>query len=533
MAKEFDQDNSGTIEYEEVLESVERNLKKLKTDKQNKLQSSVASSLVQSKEEQEMEWRKQRRKSLEQSLSSFESGFSHENGINNLCPATLSSLVGYYNSPERAARAYDASIVGRFGYEACIPFMNMPECSPELWPTWQRYICEGIRPDTSPYHNVELVVQTPGEKGERPETPFVLLENLSGRRLAKWRKGQEISTKTDSLHLSPNTPNQTASRGNNISMRPLKPLAKGTPRSAISPRKKPHRYRNHNGVYVHYKKNAPKRRPEVKKQMINNSELARHSSGENIVDNVLDKLIATVKSRRTVFGHEITSIADAFMSFDRKGLGSLGVAELTDALRRLGVPIKRPAARKLIEAIDTDNSGRIEYDEFAAALEKRREKLRTKRLLNRNNMRKQEKRRGRAQSIEGIDSRPRTSASSRSQASDGQNPLLTKQERDTQSKNNRSEKNRLKKVKNLLNKLNPNLAYQLIAKFRSDGAHRSENSDVNLTFPDFFEQLHGRKILLTDGQLVKKTMMIWREVDEDQSGCVSMAEFLALLDRLN
>ena len=74
-----------------------------------------------------------------------------------------------------------------------------------------------------------------------------------------------------------------------------------------------------------------------------------------------------------MFGHEITNIADAFMSFDRTGAGSLGVGELTDALRRLGVPIKRPAARKLIEQLDTDKSGRIEYEEFASALEARRQ----------------------------------------------------------------------------------------------------------------------------------------------------------------
>ena len=33
--------------------------------------------------------------------------------------------------------------------------------------------------------------------------------------------------------------------------------------------------------------------------------------------------------------------------------------------------------------------------------------------------------------------------------------------------------------------------------------------------------------------VVKKTMIIWRELDDDQSGSVSMAEFLALLDKLN
>ena len=32
-----------------------------------------------------------------------------------------------------------------------------------------RYISEGIRPDTMPYHNVELVIPTP-DKAERPET---------------------------------------------------------------------------------------------------------------------------------------------------------------------------------------------------------------------------------------------------------------------------------------------------------------------------------------------------------------------------
>ena len=237
---------------------------------------------------------------------------------------------------------------------------------------------------------------------------------------------------------------------------------------------------------------------------------------------VLDQLIAAVSSKRSVFGHEITNIADAFMSFDRTGVGSLGVGELTDALRRLGVIIKRPAARKLIQQLDTDKSGRIEYEEFASALEARRQDVLNEKANGEEHRHRKRVITSGSQSRSA--SRPGTSmsnSSSKGNKSKGR------------AKRKNAERTRLRKIKDLLNKLNPNLAFQLIAKFRQDGGHRGDSEDSNMTFPDFFGHLHGRGISITDGHLVKKTMIIWRELDDDQSGCVSMAEFLALLDKLN
>ena len=182
-----------------------------------------------------------------------------------------------------------------------------------------------------------------------------------------------------------------------------------------------------------------------------------------------------MKFNKSVFGHEITNIADAFMSFDRKGVGSLGAEELVDALRRLGVVIKRPAARKLIQQLDSDNSGRIEYDEFVFALEARRKDLTKKPRRSQRNSR---------HSID-MDShseprtpRPGTSMSSATSLSAGES------KRDAHKTRN-DEKKRLRKIKLLLDTLNPNLALQLIAKFREDGGHRADSETSNMTFSHF------------------------------------------------
>ena len=83
--------------------------------------------------------------------------------------------------------------------------------------------------------------------------------------------------------------------------------------------------------------------------------------------------------------------------------------------------------------------------------------------------------------------RPGTSMSSATSLSAGES------KRDAHKTRN-DEKKRLRKIKLLLDKLNPNLALQLIAKFREDGGHRADSETSNMTFPDFFEHLNGRKI---------------------------------------
>ena len=89
-------------------------MQKLETFELHESTSSVASAHVQSKAEKEKEWRKQRRKSLEAGTIAAaienKAQISEEATVEHCCPVALSSHVGFFNSPERAARAYDAAV---------------------------------------------------------------------------------------------------------------------------------------------------------------------------------------------------------------------------------------------------------------------------------------------------------------------------------------------------------------------------------------------------------------------------------------
>ena len=62
------------------------------------------------------------------------------------------------------------------------------------------------------------------------------------------------------------------------------------------------------------------------------------------------------------------------MAFDKDGKGSLGIKELQHALNRLGVMATRPQIKKLIDFIDLDGSGRVEYSEFQTVLVNQKKK---------------------------------------------------------------------------------------------------------------------------------------------------------------
>jgi len=63
-----------------------------------------------------------------------------------------------------------------------------------------------------------------------------------------------------------------------------------------------------------------------------------------------------------------------FKSFDDNGDGTIDAAELAAALRKLGEPHDKAAVLTLINEVDTDKSGRIDPEEFKAAVISLRQK---------------------------------------------------------------------------------------------------------------------------------------------------------------
>ncbi|CAG9327407.1 unnamed protein product [Blepharisma stoltei] len=57
-----------------------------------------------------------------------------------------------------------------------------------------------------------------------------------------------------------------------------------------------------------------------------------------------------------------------FLSMDQDGRGSIGIDELMEPLIALGLAENRQQVKELFDAVDTDKSGQIEFDEFLAIL---------------------------------------------------------------------------------------------------------------------------------------------------------------------
>jgi calcium-dependent protein kinase len=72
---------------------------------------------------------------------------------------------------------------------------------------------------------------------------------------------------------------------------------------------------------------------------------------------------------------QIRSLRDAFISLDSNGDGLLTLRELRDGLRQAGLAVLPSELRKIMEGIDADGSGVIDYTEFLAATLQRRHLL--------------------------------------------------------------------------------------------------------------------------------------------------------------
>ena len=70
---------------------------------------------------------------------------------------------------------------------------------------------------------------------------------------------------------------------------------------------------------------------------------------------------------KPVFG--CTDPKGVFAAMDTDGSGELDLEEFGEALRKLGLPLRREQAAELMAAIDTDGSGTLDQEEFAAVVQ--------------------------------------------------------------------------------------------------------------------------------------------------------------------
>mmetsp|Transcript_40526 Transcript_40526/g.35961 ORF Transcript_40526/g.35961 Transcript_40526/m.35961 type:complete len:149 (+) Transcript_40526:87-533(+) len=78
--------------------------------------------------------------------------------------------------------------------------------------------------------------------------------------------------------------------------------------------------------------------------------------------------------------HEILDLRKIFLQLDENGDGTLTLDELTEGLKKLP-DFNQKEIERIMESIDTDKSGRIDYTEFLAATMERNVYLKEEKLF--------------------------------------------------------------------------------------------------------------------------------------------------------
>ena len=112
-------------------------------------------------------------------------------------------------------------------------------------------------------------------------------------------------------------------------------------------------------------KDKPKREADeevvghcLKKYIINGKEVIKRKR-------IVKKKIKMIKSLTEEQKEEIDN---AFLMFDKDGSGSIDVNELKDAMKALGVFLRKNEALAIMNNIDKDGSGNIDEEEFLALM---------------------------------------------------------------------------------------------------------------------------------------------------------------------
>lgn len=76
------------------------------------------------------------------------------------------------------------------------------------------------------------------------------------------------------------------------------------------------------------------------------------------------KFINREKNHRNIFNLSFIVLRKAFESFDREKTGSISTETVAEILRLMGQPFNQQILAEMIEEVDEDKSGRLEFEEF-------------------------------------------------------------------------------------------------------------------------------------------------------------------------
>lgn len=68
---------------------------------------------------------------------------------------------------------------------------------------------------------------------------------------------------------------------------------------------------------------------------------------------------------------ELQVFRESFNNFDKDGNGHITIAELTAVMKQLGQSPTKKQIKKMIESVDLDNSGTIDFEEFLVMVSQR------------------------------------------------------------------------------------------------------------------------------------------------------------------
>ena len=80
------------------------------------------------------------------------------------------------------------------------------------------------------------------------------------------------------------------------------------------------------------------------------------------------KVKRRVKKKRELTAEQLDEIKQAFDLFDKDGSNTIDVNELRDAMKALGIYLKKDAVKKMMERVDKDGNGSIDLLEFQSLM---------------------------------------------------------------------------------------------------------------------------------------------------------------------